>query len=114
MFSAELIGFSAVEEGMIREAIEALEGAGYDISPFKRLYRDEGELPAIFRGMTLDDGALLSERAFTSQMMLNHVMEEELLHHAQKAGGRATEFGPGTASLLEGEVDEIRKFPAPE
>lgn len=64
--------------------------------------------------MTLADGAALGEAAFSSQAMLNHVLEEELLHHGQKARGVAREFDPGTAATLEGEVDEQRRFACPE
>jgi hypothetical protein len=41
------------------------------------------------------------KEAFSSQVMLNHVMEEELLHLQQRAAGLGSEFGPGTAQALE-------------
>ena len=65
--------------------------------PFARVYR------------TL---AALGEEAFSSQEMLNHVLEEELIHLQQKAAGLAQEFGPGTAQELEEAANAARKFPA--
>jgi hypothetical protein len=107
-----LNGFGAAEEEMIREAMLALRSAGYDASQLLVLIR--ADLPAGYRGMSLPDGAVLGEEAFASAEMLRHVLEEELLHLVQKAQGRATEFGPGTARSLENEIDEQRKFPLPE
>lgn len=97
---------------MIRAAESALRSAGYDTSALQVLIRVE--MPKGYRGMTLVDGAALGGQAFLSQAMLNHVLEEELLHHQQKAAGEAQEFQPGTARILEGDVHERRRFPIPE
>jgi len=94
---------------MIQLAVAALVSAGYDLGPIRVLIR--AEMPPGYRGMTLDGGAALSAEAFFSQDMLNHVLEEELLHLADKAG--ASEFGPGTARRMEEKADEGRKFPLP-
>ncbi len=63
--------------------------------------------------MSLDDGAALGSEAFSSQAMVNHVLEEELLHLVQKARAPRREFKPGTACPLEEEVHEQRRFPLP-
>jgi hypothetical protein len=63
--------------------------------------------------MSLDDGAILGAEAFSSQAMVNHVLEEELLHLGQKARAPGQEFVPGTARGLEEEVHEQRRFPLP-
>lgn len=63
--------------------------------------------------MSLDDGAAIGAEAFSSQEMLNHVLEEEYLHLVQKSKGLATEFGPGTALELELDVNDQRQFPPP-
>ena len=105
-------GFSAAEEAMIWAAVAALQGAGYDTSPMQMLIR--GDLPAGYRAMSLDDGAALGQEAFSSQPMLTHVLEEELLHLEQKARESGRPFGPGTAQALEAEVDEARKFSLPD
>src|SRR5258708_4653937 len=97
---------------MIRNAQQALEAAGYELRSNFVLTRVE--MPSGYRGMTLADGAILGEEAFSSQAMLNHVLEEELLHLKQKAAGQAGEFLPGTARLLEEEVHETRRFPCPD
>jgi hypothetical protein len=107
-----LEGFSTTEEAMIHVAIAALQLVGYDTSPLQVLIR--ADMPAGYRGMSLGDGAALGTEAFSSQDMLNHVLEEELLHLAQKASGRAEEFTSGTARLLEEEVHGERKLPLPE
>jgi hypothetical protein len=109
--SFEMEGFTLAEEGMIRAAMMALEGVGYDTSPIKVLIR--GDLPTTYRGMSLPDGAALGTEAFRSQEILNHVLEEEVLHLQQKAAGLAEEFGPKTAAELEKEVNEQRKFRLP-
>ncbi|HEX4589248.1 MAG TPA: hypothetical protein VH120_04925, partial [Gemmataceae bacterium] len=71
------------------------------------------DLPAGYRAMTLDDGAALGPEALSSQAMVNHVLEEELLHLEQKAREPDRAFGPGTAGALEDEVHDARKFPPP-
>lgn len=97
---------------MIHEAIASMQSVGYDTAALQVLIR--ADMPAGYRGMSLADGAALSVEAFSSQDMLDHVLEEELLHLVQKASGRAGEFAPGTGRTLEGEVDVERKFPLPE
>jgi len=111
MDGPKLTEFSAREEEMIRLALAVLGGVGYDTSPFKELVRTK--MPG-YRGMTLSDGAALGDAAFLSQDLLNHVLEEELRHLRQKSLGAADEFQRGTASELEREVDDSRKFPAPD
>jgi RHS repeat-associated protein len=106
-----LIGFSEAEAQMIANAEKALQGAGYDASLFKELVRSE--MPAGYRAMSLEGGATLGKEAFASQELLNHVLEEELIHLQQKAAGLAQKFGPGTAAGLEGAANAARKFPAP-
>ncbi len=64
--------------------------------------------------MSLEGGATLGEEAFTSQKMLNHVLEEELRHLQQKAAGLGTQFAPGTAQALEESAHVSRVFPLPE
>jgi hypothetical protein len=96
---------------MVREAQEALHAEGYDTSPFLVLIK--AELPPGYRGMTLDDGAVLGDAAFSSQAMLNHVLEEELLHLKQKASGLTQSFQPGSARNLEEAIHETRRFPPP-
>jgi hypothetical protein len=105
-------GFSPAEESMIREAEAALQAAGYDTGPFQVLIRTD--LPPGYRAMSLDDGAALGQEAFSSQAMLNHVLEEELLHLGQKAREAGRAFGPDTARALEEEVHEARRFPLPD
>ncbi|MGH7173177.1 MAG: hypothetical protein ACRELG_23085 [Gemmataceae bacterium] len=107
-----LEGFSTAEEAMIHRTVAALRAAGYDIAPLQVLIRSD--MPAGYRGMSLADGAALGAEAFTSQDMLNHVLEEELRHQSQKASGQAEEFAPGTGRALEEDVDVERKFPLPE
>jgi hypothetical protein len=109
--ASQLEGFSPAEEEMIQRAQEALQSVGYEISLIKVLVR--ADMPAGYRGMSLDDGAALSGEAFTSQAMLNHVLEEELLHLQQKAGGADFAFGPETARTLEELINEQRRFPCP-
>jgi len=106
-----LEGFPASEEAMIQASIVALKAAGYDTSRIKVLIR--ADLPATYRGMSLPDGAALGKEAFRSQAVLNHVLEEEIIHLQQKAAGLAKEFGPKTAAELEKEVNEQRKFRLP-
>jgi hypothetical protein len=108
----QLEGFSSPEEEMIGRAISALQAAGYDIHLLIVLIR--AELPPGYRGMCLADGAALGKEAFSSQGMLNHVLEEELLHQAQKASGLAQTFQPGTARELEEAISAERKFPLPD
>ena len=49
-----------------------------------------------------------------SLSVLNHVLEEELRHLMQKAGGQGQQFAKGTAQALEEEANAARKFPFPE
>jgi|SRR6266481_883588 hypothetical protein len=111
MDSLNLEAFGAAEEAMIQASIVALKAAGYDTSRIKVLIR--ADLPATYRGMSLPDGAALGKEAFRSQAVLNHVLEEEIIHLQQKAAGLAEEFGPKTAAELEKEVNEQRKFRLP-
>ena len=96
---------------MIREAETALQAAGYATARFETLVRVD--MPAGYRAMTLADGAALGTEAFSSQAMLNHVLEEELRHLAQKAEGKAEQLDPRRIETLEQEVDEQRRFPRP-
>lgn len=96
---------------MIRLAAASLATAGYDILLLGGLVRVD--LPAGYRGMTLEDGAAIGPAAFTSQDMLNHVLEEELLHLQQRPRGEAIEFAPGTARALEENIHEHRRVPCP-
>jgi hypothetical protein len=57
---------------------------------------------------------VLGADAFSSQDMLNHVLEEEFLHLMQRSQGRFREFSRGTAGALEEEVDAERRFQQPE
>ena len=78
MPSIHLDGFAASEEAMIVQAVAALQGVGYDAALMKELVR--ADLPAGHAAMTLFGirGAVLGAEAFSSQAMLNHVLEEEL------------------------------------
>ena len=96
---------------MVRGAEAALRSAGYDTDLLQVLIR--ADLPPSYRGMSLDDGAALGSEAFSSQAMVNHVLEEELLHLVQKARVPRREFKPGTVHPLEEEVHEQRRFPLP-
>jgi hypothetical protein len=107
-----LLGFDATEMQMLLVAFTALRNAGYDLTMMREIIRVD--MPTAFRGMTLADGAALGAAAFSSQEMLNHVLEEELRHLEQKRQGRTATFSSGTARALEEEVDEARKFPHPE
>lgn len=112
MHGTRLVDFSEAEKTMIEQAMDALLAAGYDVALFKELVRVE--MPQGFRAMTLADGAALGVEAFESSEWLNHVLEEEYLHLVQKAHGEADEFIKGTALVLELEIDDSRKFPAPD
>jgi hypothetical protein len=96
---------------LVREAEAALQAAGYDTVPLQVLIR--AELPAGYRAMTLEDGAALGSEAFSSQAMVNHVSEEELLHLGQKAREPDRAFGRETVRVLEEEVHDARRFPHP-
>jgi hypothetical protein len=111
MNSLSLEGFTQAEEAMIQESIMALQLADYDTTQIRVLIR--ADLPPNYRGMSLPDGAALGKEAFRSQEILNHVLEEEVLHLQQKAAGLAEEFGPKTVAELEKEVNEQRKFRLP-
>jgi len=63
---------------MIQLAIAALASAGYDVTVIKELIYTE--MPPGYRAMTLTEGAVVARPAFSSQAMLNHVLEEELIH----------------------------------
>jgi len=106
-----LEGFSADEEAMVRTADAALRLAGYDTGLLEVLIR--ADMPPGYRGMSLDNGATLGSEAFSSQAMVNHVLEEELPHVIQKADVPERWFKPGIARSLEEEVHEQRKFPFP-
>jgi hypothetical protein len=110
----KMTGFSAAEEVMLKATEKALRGAGYDTSLLRELIR--AEMPKGYRAMALSEGvrgAALGEEAFSSQGMLNHVLEEELRHLQQKAAGLRPSFKPGTAKALEEAADAARKFPLP-
>ncbi|HBI45277.1 MAG TPA: hypothetical protein DDY78_20850 [Planctomycetales bacterium] len=96
---------------MVRAADAALRLAGYGTGPLVVLIR--AEMPPGHRGMSLDNGAALGSEAFSSQAMVNHVLEEELLHVMQKNDAPERWFKPGIARNLEEEVHEQRKFPFP-
>src|SRR5437870_3855622 len=106
-----LEGFSPRETELLGIAVAAMETAGYDIALIQLLIR--ADLPPGYRGMSWENGAVLGVDAFSSQAMLNHVLEEELLHLLQRWRGLMKEFGPGTASVLEVEADAERRFPLP-
>lgn len=112
MHLPDLVDFSESEIEMIRMALGELNVAGYDITPIRELIR--ADFPVGYRGMSLDNGAALGKEAFLSQAWLNHVLEEELLHLIQKAQGLTATFGPNTALELEQDVNDKRKFPAPD
>lgn len=96
---------------MLRAAEAALRAVRYNTNPLQSLVR--ADLPAGYRAMSLDDGAAIGPEAFSSQAMVNHVLEEELLHLEQKGRNPGLSFGPGTARALEEEVREARRFPLP-
>jgi hypothetical protein len=96
---------------LILAAEVALRAAGYDTSSLQVLIR--ADMPPGYRGMSLDDGAVLGSEAFSSQAMVNYVLEEELLHLMQKTDASERWFKPGIARTLEEEVHEQRKFPFP-
>jgi hypothetical protein len=108
LISIELVGFAATEERMLHAALDVLRDAGYDVSVLKELIH--ADLPPGIRGMSWPNGAVLGQEAFSSQMLLNHVLEEELIHLRQKQHRLADEFGPGTARALEEAVNDDRKF----
>lgn len=68
----------------------------------------------MLRHVALDSltGAALGDGAFSSQGMLDHTLEEELLHLNQDLPNQT--FGPGTAAANEAEVNAARKFPEPQ
>jgi hypothetical protein len=110
--SITLEGFSSAEAEMIGKAEEALRSAGYDTGILHVLLR--ADMPPGIRGMSWPDGAVLGVEAFSSQAMLNHVLEEELLHLQQKHAGLFEAFEQGTSRALEEAADANRKFPLPE
>jgi hypothetical protein len=72
-------------------------------------------MPLGYSAMSLSSsptGAALGEGAFASQDMLNHTLEEELLHINQTLSSQS--FGPGDAAAKEAEVDAVRKFREPQ
>jgi hypothetical protein len=98
---------------MIGQAVAALQAVGYDTGRVKLLVR--ADFPAGLRGMTLSafGGAALGGEAFSSQAMLNYVLEEELLHLIQMADEEGRAFGPGTAQGLEEAVHAVRRVQGP-
>lgn len=106
-----MTGFSKAEEAMLRQAQKTLSDAGYNVGRFEELIR--ANMPAGYRAMCLDGGVALGAEAFSSQAMLIHVLEEELLHLGQKSMGLTSEFAPGVARALEEAVDAIQQFPLP-
>ncbi len=107
-----LTGFSNAEKAMIQKSLTALEVAGYNTGRLKELIK--ADFGSRMAGMSLgEDGAALANEAFDSPAMLNHVLEEELLHTEQAARGLSAGNGPGAADALEKEVDSMRKFPDP-
>jgi hypothetical protein len=109
----ELVNFSAKEEEMIRYALETLSMAFYDTDLFQVLHK--AQMPKGFRAMCLDtDGAVLGSEAFTSDDMVVHVLEEELLHLMQKAAGQGQTVDRRTGFELEADVNDTRKFPCPD
>ena len=88
-----------------------MRSTGYNTTFLRVLIR--ADMPPGYRGMSLDDGAALGSEAFSSQAMVNHVLEEELLHVMQKTDAPERWFRPGIARSLEEEVHEQRKFPFP-
>ncbi len=107
-----LTGFSEAQQAMIQRSLTALEAAGYNTGRLQSLIRIS-DAPAGYVGMSLSDGAALSDEAFASQAMLNHSLEHELIHMEQTAQGLRTAYGPGTAEGLEKGADVQAKFPAP-
>ena len=90
---------------------KALRGAGYDTSAMEVLIRSD--MPSGYAAMSLHDGATLGAETFSSQSMLTHALEEELLHIQRGAAGLRTEYAPGTVKALEEAADVQRKFPLP-
>jgi RHS repeat-associated protein len=110
--SPSLVGFSDSDTTMIGQSMKNLSGAGYDLSPMQQLVK--ADLPPGCCGMSLSTaptGAALGDGAFSSQQMLDHTMEEELLHLNQDLPSQT--FGPGTAAEMEAGVDAARKIPQP-
>jgi len=106
-----LTGFSGSQSRMIANALQSLKNAGYNTGLFKALVR--AKMPAGTRGMSLSDGAAVGGEAFSSQGMLNHVLEEELRHLQQTASGMRGSYGPGTSQALEEAAGSDRLFPEP-
>jgi hypothetical protein len=107
-----MIGFSKAETGMIGQSLTNLSGAGYDLGPLQQLIK--ADMPPGCCGMSLSTpptGAALGDGAFSSQQMLDHTLEEELLHLGQDLPKQT--FGPGTAAANEAAVDAVRKIPEP-
>jgi hypothetical protein len=107
-----MVGFSEAETGMINSSLNNLSGAGYDLSPLQQLIK--ADMPQGYFGISLSTpptGAALGDGAFSSQEMLDHTLEEELLHVNQNLSEQT--FGPGDAAAKETEVDAERKFPEP-
>jgi RHS repeat-associated protein len=107
-----VIGFSSTETGMINSSLKTLSGAGYDLAPLQQLIK--ADMPPGCCAMSLSTpptGAALGDGAFSSQGMLDHTLEEELLHLGQGLPNQT--FGPGSAAANEAAVDAVRKIPAP-
>jgi hypothetical protein len=97
---------------MIGQSMKSLSGAGYDLSPLQQLVK--ADMPPGCCAMSLSaepTGAALGDGAFSSQQMLDHTLEEELLHLNQNLPSQT--FGPGTAAEMEAGVDAARKIPEP-
>jgi hypothetical protein len=107
-----LINFTAAEEAMIAYGIDTLSMAFYDTELFEELIK--ADLPDRFRAMSLDGAAALGDRAFESQEMLVHVLEEELLHLMQKAEGYFEKVDRRKPFELELDVSDTRKSPCPD
>jgi RHS repeat-associated protein len=107
-----LTGFTEGQTAMIQRSLSALEAAGYNTGKLRALIW--ADMPSGYAAMSLEDGAALGREAFSSQAMLNHTLEEELIHVNQAAQGLRTQYGPGTAQALEEAADAVRKFPAPQ
>ena len=98
---------------LIGRSLKTLTDAGYDIKPLQQLVKSSmGRGKAAMSLAVEPTGAALGDGAFSSQQMLDHTLEEELLHLNQDLAH--TEVGPATADLKEAEVDAARKISPPQ
>jgi RHS repeat-associated protein len=107
-----LIGFSTMESAMIGKSMDTLSGLGYDLSGMEQLVK--ADMPPSHVAMSLSTpptGAALGDAAFSSQEMLDHTLEEELLHLGQDLSNQP--LGRGDAAANEAAVDAVRKIPEP-